>query len=255
MYIWTPLLRGLREVLDHRGLLCSPQRPQLADHLLEVVGLLDIPHLTINRLSKPLDIWKTYVAPHRLSGIDQTSGLPFTLVNLFTELELPDAEKRLWDWPGETGDEFIQIHLWEAFRAAGILHSRALQSSATPDDTDGDATRNTKRPREDILLMKIFASIQAVVDSGAFTFRQPLAEAMLYPLFIGSLFIRNNIQQRKLARVAFHYMMDNTESRANHVAWDIIIEVWERAKSRLGVNRLDLATEFAGELNVELYLY
>lgn len=252
MYIWTPLLRGLREVLDHRGLLSSPQRPQLADHLLEVIGLLDIPHLTINRLSKPLDIWKTYMAPYRLSGIDQTSGLPFTLVNIFAELESPAAEKRLWDWPGEAGDEFIQIHLWEAFRAAGILHSRSLQSNRASKAVD--AASNGKL-REDTLLMKIFASIQAIVDSGAFTFRQPLAEAMLYPLFIGSLFIRDNAPQRKLARVAFHYLMDNTESRTNHVAWDIIIEVWERAKSRLGVNRFHLATEFARELNVELYLY
>lgn len=255
MYIWTPLLRGLREVLDHRGLLCSSPRPQLADHLLEVVGLLDIPYLTINRLSKPLDIWKTYVAPHRVSGIDETSGLPFTLVNLFADLESPDAEKRLWDWPGEAGDEFIQIHLWEAFRAAGIIHSRALQSSAAPEEVDVDTTRGATKPREDTLIMKIFASIQAIVDSGAFTFRQPLAEAMLYPLFIGSLFIRDNVPQRKLARVAFHYMMDNTESRTNHVAWDIIIEVWDRAKSRVGVNRLELAAEFAAELNVELYLY
>ncbi|KAH7022028.1 hypothetical protein EDB80DRAFT_1005 [Ilyonectria destructans] len=253
LYIWTPLMKGLRAVLQHRGLLSNAQRPVLADHLVEVIALLDIPHLTLNRISQPMNLWTTYVAPSKTSGIEHTSGLPYSLINILADLESPYAEKRLLEWTGELGDEFLQIHIWEAFRLASILHSRALRSITAT--RNGGEALISEIPSKELLRMKTFASIQAIVDSGAFTFRQPLVAALIYPLFIASLFTEDKAQERRVAGVTFHHLKNNGEGRNNQVAWDIVQEVWERAKVQPNVSRLTLATDFAAELKIEMYLY
>jgi hypothetical protein len=153
----------------------------------------------------------------------------------------------------ELGEEFIQIHLWEAFRFAGVLHNRALLGN----------DQNTSTPaaspmRSEIVSMEIFASVQAIVDSGAFTFRQPLARAIFYPLFIAGLFAEN-YQQRRLTRLAFQHLMEDSQERTDgsteKVALDIVTNVWEMGKGQGLTAKLALATEFAAELNVELHLY
>ncbi|KAH7133786.1 hypothetical protein EDB81DRAFT_871216 [Dactylonectria macrodidyma] len=253
LYIWTPLMKGLRAVLQHRGLLSNAKRPPLADHLVEVIALLDIPYFTLNRISQPMNLWAAYVAPSKKSGVEHTSGLPYTMINLLDNLESPTTEKKLLEWTGELGEVFIQIHIWEAFRMAAILHSRALRSTTTT-SSDPEALVSAI-PSQALIRMKTFAAIQAVVDSGAFTFRQPFGGAIIYPLFIASLFTEEKSKERRLAGVTFHHLKDNDEGRNSQVAWDIVQEVWSRAKSRVGVCRLALAKEFAAEMKIELYLY
>ncbi|KAM5377486.1 hypothetical protein ACJZ2D_004855 [Fusarium nematophilum] len=251
LYIWTPLLKGLHGVLQHRGLLSTTPHTPLGDHLVEVIALLDIPCFTLNRISRSLDLWKVHVGPKKKFGIEQTSGLPYTLISLLADLGSPEAEERLLQWTGELGDEFIQIHLWEAFRFAGILHSRALacnnSSSLAQDSPAGKA-------RLEVLRMKVFASIQAIIDSGAFTFRQPLASAIFYPLFIAALFAEGE-QERKVTRLAFRHLMDDGQERMEQVTLDIVTRVWEKGKGQGEGEKLALATEVAAELNIELHLY
>lgn len=89
-----------------------------------------------------LNLWKLHVGPSKQSGVEQTSGLPYTLITLFADLGSSEAEDRLLMWQGELGDELIQIHLWEAFRNAGILHDRALIG-----DAQGPSSSSTNKPR------------------------------------------------------------------------------------------------------------
>ncbi|RSL82899.1 hypothetical protein BHE90_005612 [Fusarium euwallaceae] len=249
LYIWTPLLEGLHGVLQHRGLLHETQRPPLADHLIEVIGLLDIPCFTLNRITVSLNLWKLHVGPRKESGIEQTSGLPYTLITLFADLGFPEVEDKLLMWPGELGDELIQMHLWEAFRNAGILHNRAVVGEAQDPDFS-----SSSKPRTEVLRMKVFSSIQAIFDSGAFTCRRPLARAVLYPLFIGGL-LADNAWERRLSRTAFQHLCENGQEKPVTETLSIITQVWERGGGVDEQSRLKLATEIAAEMNVEIHLY
>ncbi|CAJ0546566.1 Ff.00g011930.m01.CDS01 [Fusarium sp. VM40] len=248
LYIWSPLLKGLHGVLQARELLSNIERPPLADHLLEVVALLDIPCFTLNRITPSLDIWKLYVKPNKQLGIEQTSGLPYTLVSLLADMASSTIENDLLQWPGEIGDDFVQIHLWEAFRFAGILHSRALVGS--PDLT---ASLLSKLKTE-VARMRVFAAIQAIINTGTFNFQLTLAKAILYPLFIAGLLAEND-QEQRLTRVAFQYLMQSEQSQTEQMILDIIAKVWKFGKGSSEVSKLMMATEAAAELNVEIHLY
>ncbi|KAJ4249786.1 hypothetical protein NW762_012128, partial [Fusarium torreyae] len=200
-------------------------------------------------ISQSLDIWKLHVGPNKQSGIEQTSGLPYTLITLLANLDSPDVEDELLQWPGELADEFMQVHLWEAFKCAGILHSRALVGQAR-----ASSTPPTTRVKTEVMRMKVFAAVQAIIGSGTFNFRQPLAKAILYPLFIAGL-LAENAQEQRLTRVAFQYLMENGEERTEQVVLDIITKIWKNGRDGDEVSKLMMATEAAAELNVELHLY
>lgn len=174
---------------------------------------------------------------------------------MLADLGSPEAEESLLIWTGELGEELIQVHLWEAFRFAGILHNRALGNDQTPIST---VDTDIPKPRFEVIRMKVFSSIQAIVNSGAFTFRQPLARAILYPLFIAGLFAENK-QERRLTRLAFQHLMEDsqerTEDRTTKVAHDIVVKAWEKGKGLGLVGKFAMATEVATGLNVELHLY
>ncbi|KAF5973616.1 hypothetical protein FBULB1_8189 [Fusarium bulbicola] len=249
LYIWSPLLKGLHGVLQARDLLNDPQRPPVANHLLEAVGLLDIPFFTLNRITPSLEIWKSYVQPHKHSGIEQISGIPYSLMNLLANMDSTTIEQDLLQWPGELGDEFAQIHLWEAFRLAGILHSRCLA------DHDQDQTTSSRvNISTELLRMKVFASIQAIIGIGTFNFRLSLARAILYPLFIAGI-LAENAQEQQLARVAFQYMMQKGQEGIEQIIMDIVAKVWKNGKGGNEASKLMIATEATAELNAEIHLY
>lgn len=214
-----------------------------------MIGLLDIPCFTLNRITVSLNLWKLHVGPSKQSGVEQTSGLPYTLMTLFADLGSPEAEDRLLMWPGELGDELIQMHLWEAFRNAGILHNRALIGEA-----QDPSSSPTSKPRTEVLRMKVFASIQAIFDSGAFTCRRPLARAALYPLFIAGL-LADNAWERRLSRTAFQHLCENGQERPVTETLNIVTQVWGKGSGGDEQSKLKLATEIAAEMNVEIHLY
>ncbi|ETS84449.1 hypothetical protein PFICI_02474 [Pestalotiopsis fici W106-1] len=257
-YIWTPLLRGLYYVLQSRRLLEHTRRDRLTQHLLEVVGLLDLPHFTLNRLNKPLHIWDQFVAPYKSAGVEESTGLPYSLLNILADIALPDTEDRLLAWPGEVAQDLIQIHLWEAYRTAAILHSRMLKIGSGKWEWQGDTTQQPcAKPglSNSILLMKAFASVQAICDSKKDAYARPLASAVLYPLFIASICTHENTKERSIAKDLFHAFRHQWERLENQLEWEFVLEIWERSRCHTRTTPLDLATQFARELNIEVHLY
>ncbi|KAF7523221.1 hypothetical protein G7054_g11848 [Neopestalotiopsis clavispora] len=254
-YIWTPLLRGLYFVLQSRNLLEHTVRQPLTQHLLEVVGLLDLPHFTLNRMNKPLHIWDQFVAPYNVTGIEETSGLPYSLLNILADISLPDTEEKLLAWPGEVCQDLVQIHLWEAYRTAAILHSRMLKTKPGRWNLH-NGTGNTKQGLSNpILLMKSFASVQAICDSKTEAFARPLASAVLYPLFVASICTQESTHERSIAKTLFHAFRNQWERLENQLEWEFVLEIWERSRRQTETSPLDLATKFAEELNIEVHLY
>lgn len=241
LYTWTPLLNGLRGVLQQRGLLdkdgtaLSAATP-VARHLFEVIAILDLPCLTVNRLSTPLNLWRDHLAALSTlaAPIEQSTGLPYSLISIMADLTSPDAEARLKEWPGVVVDNFIEIQMWDAIRYASILHSRILRHKAS-DPAAAAAASPPPVPCAAMLRCRIFACIQAVIDSGAFTLREPVARGMLYPLYVAGLLARAP-HERRLVRVAFkHRIAPLVQASIENIIYDIVTEVWTRTATAAAV--------------------
>ena len=114
--MWTFHLAGLAAMLDHRILVDPDQRTSFMGHIVEVIGLLDFPTVTIGAIDSRHRIWSRFVAPHGRNGIEPTSGLPRTLLDILSSIDLPNPsfETAMLLWPGERGDSQAQYHLWDA---------------------------------------------------------------------------------------------------------------------------------------------
>ena len=152
-------------------------------HLLEVVGVMDLPNFVFGRISPRLDFWKRFrqaqfKAKNTLDdGIEIVSGLPRSLLDILACFDEPAVEERLWLWHGTTG-HVLQIRLWDAWRFSGILLARRTQGSYH--------TTSISLPTSEELLGLLVASL----DSLRLGVQQPetqhllICHALLYPYMI-----------------------------------------------------------------------
>lgn len=132
---WTLHLVSLHSLLDWAGDLqqLDVLNLRLTTHLIEVMGVMDLPTFVIGRSTPVLGIWKHYrqglsvAGDVSLTGIEPVSGLPRSLIDVFSRIDTPEAELDLWLWTGELG-EYLQQQLWDAYRFAGMLRHRQLRS-------------------------------------------------------------------------------------------------------------------------------
>ncbi|KAF4904493.1 hypothetical protein CGCVW01_v013030 [Colletotrichum viniferum] len=247
LYKWTTLLKGLHTVLQQRKLLETTTQSPLVGHLIEVIALLDVPHFTLNRSTESLKIWPAYFAQRHSTGVQETSGLPYSLLDLICSMDSSDAEETLRNWPGELCRELVQKHLW-----AAILHCRALRPATDNEDNSAEAGFG-----DELLEMKALAACQAVIDSKGDSFPgvPHLAAALMYPLFIVCLSSKQDTVSRSLSRDPFSEVVRKWGDHEIRLAWDIVIEVWQRSTMQPGVCGLKLAEDFVAELDIEMYLY
>jgi hypothetical protein len=251
-------------MLEHKGLLADGgivNASPLAQHFIEVLALMDIECFTLNRRSQPLGIWKTYVScSDHATSIEQCSGLPYGLIDILADLHAVDAEYRLLHWPGIESGELIDYHLWETFRHAGILHSRALiarakSTDSIPNPEPGSTVLCGPALSAKVLQMRTLASIQAILDSGACTFREHLVRDLLYPLFIAGV-VSERPEERRVVRVAFQCLADLTQINMESTVAGLVFRVWEKAGMEADyLARLALSTELAAQDKIEINLF
>lgn len=241
-------------MLRSRDVLTSSHNEPVARYLFEVVALLDIPCFTINRVTPPLDLWKNYIAPTAVDGVEETSGLPYSLITIMADLGSVESEQMLMQWPGHLGDDYIQIHLWEAFRFAGILHSRALRCKTHTQQDASTSPPPSRTANTNVARMRVFAAIQAIIDSGAFTFRLTLARGILYPLFIAGLLTELQ-HERKATLIGFQHIMIPGQDSFEKTILNLIVRVWEDSRVVDDASKLTAVARFAAELNGEIHLY
>jgi hypothetical protein len=243
LHVWTVHLDGLAAILDHRCLIDPNKRTPLTSHLIEVIGLLDLPTFTVGSPSTTHRFWSCYVAPHYTGGIEPCSGLPRSLVNILAQLGSPGIEAQLFSWPGEIGDDYTHNHLWEAVRFAAVLHSRAL------------LTHEHVFLDTDVLLFKILASIDALVSTKRKPFGQPVRHMILYPLFSVGLYTVEASSEREYVCRCFKDFVDDRRDTLSQTAQAVLLEVWARRGTRPRYASLRLANEFALQMKLELHLY
>lgn len=148
---------------------------------------MDMPTFCIGRRSPSLQLWRRWrsnrsVDEQRIfddGDVEETSGLPRSLLDLIACINDPNVEEKLWAWKGHVG-EVLQIHLWEAYRFAAILWARML-GGALPHDG-----------LHSLIVNKLMAALDALYESatraeanGSLTMN-----AIIYPLFTAGLAVK-----------------------------------------------------------------
>ncbi|KAF4944630.1 hypothetical protein FSARC_14619 [Fusarium sarcochroum] len=167
-------------------------------HVLEFTGVMDLPCLVFGREKPSIGIWKSFRSTQdrwkkgRLRGIEIISGLPMCLLDIFADILYVDTENAvssLWTWPGEVGD-YLQCHLWDSWRLAGILDVRRRERCKTelPSDAFRDKVGNVT-PCNEVVLCRLMAAIQILQTASARPENQHLliSNGLVFPLVIASL--------------------------------------------------------------------
>ncbi|KAL2813174.1 hypothetical protein BJX63DRAFT_432223 [Aspergillus granulosus] len=236
---WTMHLQGLYNVLLTKGLTSLRWQPTpIRAHLLEVLGIMDLPMLTTGRRSPAFGIWKRYcrdrVDP---DGIEVVSGLPKALLDLFSCIdEGTVTEEDFWNWPGAQGT-LMECQLWEAYRLAGILTIRyprlLLPPWAQPSRgvrPELPPTRTLHLPSTDILVTRILSNIDAIcrVSTGQEGQKSLILNATQYPVLVAGLQSSTVNGDPELKRVIQRCLSINIRRvRVNRYLYGILEEWWQ----------------------------
>lgn len=191
-------LKGSLEVLRPDPSVHIPSQ-----HVLEVLGVMDMTSFLVGRLHPSLGIWKRVRglrsdASHRVLGdIEAVTGLPRTLLDIFSEItEQCDGnshvESLFWGWTGCVGT-LDQCHLWDSWRCAGILDvRRRLHCRFAPKTPGGSLILDTvyQGGNNEAILCRLVASLDALtrkaVTVGGL---EPsfLSKGMMFPFTLANL--------------------------------------------------------------------
>ncbi|RAK95302.1 Zn(II)2Cys6 transcription factor [Aspergillus ibericus CBS 121593] len=197
---WTMHLRGMYNILQSHG--SEQPRDQthgFRAHLLEVMGIMDLPTFAIGRQCPYLGFWRRYCRNRSTADLSEVydvevvSGLPRSLVDIFSCVGEGATEEDFWNWPGAEGT-FSQCQLWEAYRLAGMLVVRHGTLRLPLDITVPTAqlTQSQNRlglPTTAVIITRLLSCIDAVwrVSLEAEAKEKFTINAIPYPVFVAGL--------------------------------------------------------------------
>ncbi|KPM45193.1 hypothetical protein AK830_g1360 [Neonectria ditissima] len=109
-------------------------------HLLEVMGVMDLPNLVLGRLTPCLGIWKRLRRAQatwggeNMGGIEIVTGLPRSLLDILAFSDEPTVEQDLWLWEGVEGSLLQSFHWMHGASVAFCLRdgvARPLHPNTT----------------------------------------------------------------------------------------------------------------------------
>ncbi|OJI89135.1 hypothetical protein ABZX51_010100 [Aspergillus tubingensis] len=197
---WTMHLRGMYNILQSQSVTRShDQVSPFRAHLLEVMGIMDLPTFAIGRKHPYLGFWRQYCrnrsmpVPSEQYDVEVMSGLPRSLVDIFSCIYEGATERDFWDWPGSRGC-FLQCQLWEAYRLAGMLVIRhgALRLPSELDDNPaqrGQSQRQSALPTTAVIITRLLSCVDAIyrASSEAEGKDTLIINAIPYPVFVAGL--------------------------------------------------------------------
>lgn len=200
---WTIHLNGLTAALQESGEFRAHD-DEMRD-LIGLVGILDLPTHTIGRKTPHLRIWKENCCNR--SGIEDVTGLPYSLIDLLASIAELGTEERLWEWQSASRDQ-TQKMIWQTAQYAGILAARALRR----EDTSGSQhdVQEGIRPSTATIqrtLLWFLQRLRTEMSDKFFTGRQ----ALLFPLVVaGSQYPLLANEDRSFIRESMDALADGT---------------------------------------------
>lgn len=218
---------------------------------------MDLPPFVAGRRSPPIHIWyhhcrgssRTWLGPVSIGGIEPITGLPRSLIDLFSCIGFSpdqDIESGFWCWPGEEGSA-AQLHLWEAYRFAGILAVRR-NSHSGPGIGGNDRTSN------EVVIGCIVGAIEALTRAAPdMDEDDEVFNAIRYPLVIAGSDIdvmRAHPEWRGMIEGTLRTLVEEDPYAQCKLTLDVLSEVWSLWEQGRHVG----VAELAFERGVELYL-
>ncbi|KAH7209931.1 hypothetical protein DER44DRAFT_809581 [Fusarium oxysporum] len=157
---WTKYLELIVDVYDLRTKLSTVgqiSNDLHTQHLLEVLGVMDLPSSVIGRVNPSIGVWKLFRRLQddrdegRATGVEVVSGIPRSLLDIFASIMDNDpeyTETRFWDWPGQVGILEVRRRRRMERKARGL-----------PDREDG---MSRKGPDTEVVLCRLISSIDAL---------------------------------------------------------------------------------------------
>ncbi|KXH65405.1 hypothetical protein CNYM01_08975 [Colletotrichum nymphaeae SA-01] len=245
---------GLNKDLHNSPVLSEPG----ARFALELMGLMDMPTFVRGRSTLSLGIWKRLRVAQgsigmKRGGIQSVSSLPRSLLDIFANIQDEDSDKCFLQWFGEKG-EIPQIHLWEAYRLAGILTGRRLRIRANTGITATASTSCPATPSAEVLLGRLVASMDALCDATSRPEYSQLltTNALLYPYVAARLevaiLLRQPTWMESLRRVIEKYQPYGKTANARNIT-EMLDEAWDSGDDAYDID------EQARRRNVEVALF
>ncbi|KAJ5108059.1 hypothetical protein N7456_004734 [Penicillium angulare] len=241
---WTVHLEGMHNILQSHGLADqhhTATQTSFRTHLLEVMGVMDLPCFSIGRQTSYIGIWHRYCQPNSpREGIEPVSGLPRVLLDLFAGIGIDTTEQSFWDWPGISGN-FLQCYLWEAHRLAGILilrrYARAEQHQSEMRKFSTWRQPSACPVDETVLVSRILANLDALRLAIAErpTEDRFIENAVLFPIVVAGLevsVLRQNPQWQETIRKCA------PGSIQHEILLELMEELWEKNDPLLNIDDL-----------------
>lgn len=243
---WTIHLEGMYRIQEGRDLCLSNDRDtDLRVHLMEVMGVMDMPVFVIGRQTPHFGVWRR----HRRSMVNKiglqkrrveaVSGLPHSLLDLFAGIGEDTTDVDLWNWPGEKGS-LIQCQLWEAHRLAGMLSVRRFRRRS---EKLAELPDQQLLPDNEILVLRILSCIEAIITAYATSEKAGflVINAINYPIFTAGLEIevlRKCPEHKGLIR---HFLIVSQRcdyGAVNKVLLNLLDDLWDIDNLDLDMNDL-----------------
>lgn len=242
-------MNGLEAILTQLGLdeITKP-RDEFTQYLVEACGLLDMPGFTLGRRNPCKRLWARYVAPFERTGIEPTTGLPRSLLDIQAWLDSPHAKHKLLLWKSEKAEYAIQYSYWEAFRLGLILLHLSLHA------VNGDYVPGNGGETEN-LIIGILAFIAALRKDDGNLFKIPLRRCVLFPLFIAALNTEEGSELRSTSSQEFEAFVVERGFSVDHIAWSTLLEVWSQRRNDQKLAPYAVADRFVNSMGLELHLY
>lgn len=243
-------LHGMYRILQTQGLdVCRDQQPPFRTHLLEVMGVMDLPTFAIGRQNPSLGFWRAYCSFRQKQsadndGVEVMSGIPRSLIDIYSRIgEGGATEEDFWNWPGCRGN-LLQHQLWEAYRMAGILtvrHGQLHEGSLKPSP---QIYTNPAIPETDLLVPRILSCLDAICRASV----EPegrdslVLNAVHYPVFVAGLqskAINSDPALKNVVRRCFFLRRDLSEIGADgNLLLELLEECWQNPAGDTDVHAL-----------------
>ncbi|KAL2832730.1 C6 finger domain protein [Aspergillus pseudoustus] len=254
---WTMHLRGMYSIIRSSSAEKNTRNPDgpFRGHLFEVMGIMDLPTFAVGRQYPNLGFWRQYCRERSLADpashqkdVEIVSGLPRSLVDIFSCIGHGATEADFWDWPGVSGN-FLQCQLWEAHRLAGMLAIREgnlLPSTQAPRESQ---SRSAVRPPTAVLVSRILSCVDAIYRASV----EPegrdtlIINATPYPLFVAGLqtdtLAKDPSLKEYLRRFLRHASTEPFCSNQYRIMLDLLEEYWMFPPGTVNIHQLAQARD------------
>ncbi|KAJ4348595.1 uncharacterized protein N0V89_009973 [Didymosphaeria variabile] len=229
------------------GLQPDPRVHLPSQHVLEVLGVMDMPSFLIGRLHPSLGIWKSVrslrsgSSDQFLGEIEVVTGMPRSLLDVFAEVadqrdKNQQAEDLFWSWRGCVGT-FDQCHLWDSWRYAGILDSRRrlrCRYIAASPTMSSSSSGEDHGVNNEAVLCRLIASLDALVrkmDTAGELEPMFLNKGLVFPYTLASLEVpllrANPLWKSTLTRFRSSFFYNDDIAIVDETVLELLEKAWE----------------------------